>query len=227
MPEKTRAAHSRGGGAGDGATSTLIAPECSGAPSASTARSVPSRSCIALPPDHRRWSPSDATHQRTVRGPSWAGEVGKRLPRAVGPDWRAAVSAEGSPLELAGVAVRDVERAKAAGMPASVRRTDAPAHLVADPAVDAIVEVMGGDEPAGTLVRAALAKGQAVVTANKHLIAEHGPELEAASRAADSPLRFEASVGGGIPVLAPLALDLAPTAWGACGASSTAPPTSS
>ena len=72
-----------------------------------------------------------------------------------------------------------------------------------------IVEVMGGDEPARTLVRAALANGRAVVTANKHLIAHHGPELEAASRAADSPLRFEASVGGGIPVLGPLALDLA------------------
>jgi homoserine dehydrogenase len=80
---------------------------------------------------------------------------------------------------------------------------------VASPDVDVIVEVMGGEEPARTLVLGSLARGRPVVTANKHLLAHHGPELEAAARASDVPLRFEASVGGGIPVLGPLAQDLA------------------
>ena len=137
-----------------------------------------------------------------------AGTVGREVIRALLDRSPRLTPADGSPLVLAGVAVRDVERAKASGIPEALL-TDAPAHLVASPEIDVIVEVMGGDEPARTLVLAALANGRAVVTANKHLLAHHGPDLERASRAADSPLRFEASVAAGIPVLGPLALDLA------------------
>jgi len=137
-----------------------------------------------------------------------AGTVGREVVRAFLEDSPRLRPADGAPLALAGVAVRDIERATAAGIPESLL-TDAPAHLVADPAVDVVVEVMGGDEPARTLVRAALANGRGVVTANKHLLAHHGPELERAARDAGVPLRFEASVAGGIPVLGPLALDLA------------------
>ena len=68
---------------------------------------------------------------------------------------------------------------------------------------------MGGDEPAQTLIAAALSMGKAVVTANKHVIAHHGAELEAIARRTGAALRFEAAVGGGIPVLGPLASDLA------------------
>jgi homoserine dehydrogenase len=117
-------------------------------------------------------------------------------------------AADGSPLELVGVACRDLEKAREAGIPAELL-TDAPAHLVASPDVDIIVELMGGDEPAHTLIAAALTAGKPVVTANKHVIAHHGPELEAVARRADIPLRFEAAVAGGIPVLGPLASDLA------------------
>ena len=87
--------------------------------------------------------------------------------------------------------------------------TDAPAHLVADGGADVIVELMGGDEPAHTLIAAALSMGTPVVTANKHVIAHHGPALEAIARKTGAMLRFEAAVGGGIPVLGPLATDLA------------------
>jgi homoserine dehydrogenase len=114
----------------------------------------------------------------------------------------------GRRLELAGIAVRDVERARERGLPAGLL-TDAPAHLVADPDTDVIVELMGGDEPAHTLIAAALGAGKAVVTANKHVIAHHGAELEAISRRTGAALRFEASVGGGVPVLGPLAAELA------------------
>ena len=68
---------------------------------------------------------------------------------------------------------------------------------------------MGGDEPAHTLIAAALSMGKRVVTANKHVIAHHGPELEAIARRTGAALRFEAAVGGGIPILGPLAADLA------------------
>jgi homoserine dehydrogenase len=71
------------------------------------------------------------------------------------------------------------------------------------------VELMGGDEPARTLIAAALGAGKPVVTANKHVVAHHGPDLEAAARRTGAALRFEAAVGGGIPILGPLATDLA------------------
>jgi homoserine dehydrogenase len=68
---------------------------------------------------------------------------------------------------------------------------------------------MGGREPAGDLVLAALELGKPVVTANKELIASRGPELIAAAERAGVPLLFEASVGGGIPIIRPLAETLA------------------
>src|SRR4029079_11058507 len=68
---------------------------------------------------------------------------------------------------------------------------------------------MGVDEPARTLVAAALAAGKPVVTANKHVVAHHGPDLEAVARQAGVAFRCEAAVAGGIPVLGPLAADLA------------------
>jgi homoserine dehydrogenase len=116
--------------------------------------------------------------------------------------------AGGPRLELAGVATLDPDRARALGVPDDLI-TDAPAHLVAARDTDIVVELMGGLDPARTLVRAALEDGKPVVTANKALLAAHGPELEAIARRSGSALRFEASVGGGIPVLGPLGGDLA------------------
>jgi len=115
---------------------------------------------------------------------------------------------DGARLELVGVADRFMDRVIAAGVPAELV-TDAPANLVADPGVDIIVELLGGDEPARTLIAAALGAGKRVVTANKHVIAQHGPGLEAIARERGGILRFEAAVGGGTPILSPLAADLA------------------
>lgn len=137
-----------------------------------------------------------------------AGTVGREVVRALLDHPDRLCAADGAPLLLAGVACRDLERARRAGIPGELL-TDAPAHLVADPDTDVIVELMGGDEPARTLVAAALAAGKPVVTANKHVIAHHGPALEAIARRAEVALRFEAAVAGGIPVLGPLAADLA------------------
>jgi homoserine dehydrogenase len=137
-----------------------------------------------------------------------AGTVGREVVRGLLERGPARAPAESPSLEVAGVAVRDVERAIAAGIPRSLV-SDAPAHLVAADDIDVIVELMGGDEPARTLIAAALSMGKAVVTANKHVMAHHGAELEANARRTDAQLRFEAAVGAGIPILGPLATDLA------------------
>jgi homoserine dehydrogenase len=118
------------------------------------------------------------------------------------------VTADGPPFVVAAVAVRDVDKARGNGL-SPFLLTDAPAHVVADPDTDVIVELMGGLEPARTLIAAALDAGKPVVTANKSVIAHHGPELEAAARRTGAAFRFEAAVAGGIPVLGPLAADLA------------------
>ncbi|MBI2775646.1 MAG: homoserine dehydrogenase [Chloroflexi bacterium] len=137
-----------------------------------------------------------------------AGTVGAEVVRAILERPESLLAVDGAPIRLAGVAVRDVARAVARGIPETLL-TDAPAHLVADPETDVVVELMGGDEPARTLIAAALAAGKGVVTANKHVLAHHGAVLEAIARGTGAALRFEAAVGGGIPVLGPLALDLA------------------
>ena len=137
-----------------------------------------------------------------------AGTVGGPVVRAFLERPETLAPFDGVPLVLAGVADKFMDRVIARGVPAELV-TDAPAHLVADPDVDVVVELMGGDEPARTLIAAALAAGKAVVTANKHVIAHHGPELEAIAREHGGTLRFEASVGGGTPVLTPLAEGLA------------------
>jgi homoserine dehydrogenase len=75
--------------------------------------------------------------------------------------------------------------------------------------VDVIAEVMGGVEPARTLLLEAIRRGKSVVTANKQLMARHGPELFAEAAGAGVDLRLEASVGGGLPVIQPLRESLA------------------
>jgi homoserine dehydrogenase len=74
-------------------------------------------------------------------------------------------------------------------------------QLLKDPAVDVVVETMGGTGASLQLVRAALEQGKPVATANKNLLAEHGDELFALAAARKLPIGFEASVAGGIPIL--------------------------
>jgi len=137
-----------------------------------------------------------------------AGTVGREVIRGLLEHGDRLCASDGAPLLLTGVACRDLGRARDAGIPADLL-TDAPAHLVAAPETDVVVELMGGDEPARTLIAAALGAGKPVVTANKHVVAHHGPALEAVARQTDTALRFEAAVAGGIPILGPLAADLA------------------
>ncbi len=137
-----------------------------------------------------------------------AGTVGREVVRAFLERSNRLAPADGSPLVLTAVAERSTDRAIASGIPADLL-TDAPAHMLASGDIDLVVETMGGAEPAHTLVAAALAAGKSVVTANKHIVAHHGPELERLARGSGAAFRFEAAVGGGIPLLGPIAQDLA------------------
>ncbi|MCP9939730.1 homoserine dehydrogenase [Synechococcus sp. Cruz CV12-2-Slac-r] len=106
-------------------------------------------------------------------------------------------------LELRQVAVRSLARSLPQGLSQELLCTD-PAAVVANPAVDLVVEVMGGIEPARSLILAAIEAGKAVVTANKAVIARHGAEIAAAAAAKGVYVLMEAAVGGGIPILEPL-----------------------
>lgn len=137
-----------------------------------------------------------------------AGTVGGTLIRRLVDDHEAIALKTGLDLEVVRVAVRDRDKPRSFTLPAGVL-TDDPRDVVSSPDVDLVVEVMGGQEPAGDFVLAALEAGKPVVTANKALIAERGTELIAAAEASGVPLLFEAAVGGGIPIIRPLTETLA------------------
>jgi len=114
----------------------------------------------------------------------------------------------GARLELAGIAVRRPGHRRAAGIDRALLTADAHA-LVSRPDIDIVVEVIGGIEPARSLMLAALKSGRPVVTANKALLAENGAEIFGAAREYGADLYYEASVAGAIPLLRPLRESLA------------------
>ena len=134
------------------------------------------------------------------------GTVGSQVARLILEQSDDLAARIGAPLELVGVAVRDASRARE-GVPAALVTDDA-TSLVARGS-DIVVEVMGGIEPARTLILQAMAAGSSVVTANKALLAADGAALYAAAAANGVDLYFEASVAGAIPLLRPLRESLA------------------
>ena len=109
----------------------------------------------------------------------------------------------GTTIVLQRVAVRDLRKPRDEAVDPALLTDDA-AAVVTDPEVDIVVEAMGGIEPARTLMLEAFRLGKPVVTANKELIAARGEELFDAADAAGVDLKFEAAVGGAIPIVAPL-----------------------
>jgi homoserine dehydrogenase len=114
----------------------------------------------------------------------------------------------GVPLRLAGIADLDIKTNRGVKVPRELLTTDARA-LIHDPSVDVVVELIGGLEPARTFQLEALKAGKPVVTANKAVLSAHGVELAAAAEKAGVALGFEASVGGGIPIIRALRESLA------------------
>lgn len=113
----------------------------------------------------------------------------------------------GAEIVVRRAAVRDLSKPRSVTLPPDLLTTDVDA-VIHDPSVDIVLEVVGGEEPAGTWIRRAIAAGKHVVTANKELMAKRGPELLAEAHAHGLDIMFEASVGGGIPLIAPLRRDL-------------------
>ncbi|MGN6598342.1 MAG: homoserine dehydrogenase [Actinomycetes bacterium] len=134
------------------------------------------------------------------------GVVGAEVARLIQQQGADLAARIGRPLELAGVAVRRLQRRLSKGESATPLDlfTDDPLALVKRDDIDIVVEVVGGIEPARTWILEALRAGKSVVTANKALLAEDGPALYEAADRAGVDLYYEAAVAGAIPILRPL-----------------------
>jgi homoserine dehydrogenase len=136
------------------------------------------------------------------------GSVGSQVVRLLTEQAGDLTARVGAPVRLVGVAVRRIDAAREVVVPDGLLTTDA-AALVARDEVDLVVEVIGGIEPARTLILSALENGASVVTANKALLADDGPMLYEAAEKAGRDLYYEAAVAGAIPILRPLRESLA------------------
>ena len=138
---------------------------------------------------------------RTIRlGLLGCGVVGTGILRLLEENQRSIQQRLGAPLEVRKIAVRDPARPRDAIVPPALLVAD-PQEVVADPEIDIVVEVMGGVDPAESLVRAALESGKHVVTANKALLAEQCDALLELAEARGVDLYFEAAVAGGVPII--------------------------
>ena len=135
-----------------------------------------------------------------------AGNIGSAVVAALANGADRYTSRVGRPLELRRVLVRDTARARDGVRPEQI--TDSLDDVLADAGTQIVVEIMGGEEPARSYIEASLKSGRHVVTANKEVIAKHGAALLQLAHDHSVRLLYEASVGGGIPLIAPLSRDL-------------------
>ncbi len=139
--------------------------------------------------------------QKTLRvGMLGCGVVGSEVARLIGANQKDLTARSGAKLELVKIGVRNLARPNVAK---DLLTTDLES-IVKDKNIDLIIEVIGGIEPARTLILEAFANGKSVVTANKALLAKHGAELFAAADKNGVDLYYEAAVAGAIPILRPL-----------------------
>lgn len=129
------------------------------------------------------------------------GNVGAQVARILIEDAEALAARTGARLELTGIAVRTLDAPRDVELPRELFTTDADT-LVKD--ADLVIELMGGIEPARTLILAAIENGASVVTGNKALLAQDGPTLYEAADKAGVQLSYEAAVAGAIPILRPI-----------------------
>jgi homoserine dehydrogenase len=144
-----------------------------------------------------------STHGLVRVGVLGCGNVGAALVRALELNADLITQRSGIRLEVARVAVHNLAKERDVDFAPGVLTNDADA-VVTDPNVDVVVEVIGGVEPARSLMLTALKAAKPVITANKELLANFGGELFEAAETAGVDLLFEASVAGGIPLMRPL-----------------------
>ena len=141
---------------------------------------------------------------RTLRvGLLGCGTVGTAVTRLLHDHREDIARRAGCRLEVWKIAVRDPSKRREVPVHPSAFTAD-PMEVVDDPVIDIVCELMGGSEPAGSLILAAFDRDKPVVTANKELLSTRGRELFDASDAKGLDLYFEAAVGGGIPLVRPL-----------------------
>ena len=136
------------------------------------------------------------------------GNVGAALVTLLDERRDAVAARTGLELEITRIAVRSTAKDRGLRIDPSVFCTGA-ADIVTDPEIDIVVEVIGGIEPARSLLHDAIAAGKPVVTGNKELLANHGAQLFAAADDAGVDMLFEAAVAGAIPLIRPLRESLA------------------
>lgn len=137
------------------------------------------------------------------------GTVGSGLARILDMNGDRIARRVGRRIEIKTVLVRDLQKKRAFETGPDVTFTDDPARLIDDPEISIVVELMGGIDAAKTLITDAFNAKKHVVTANKHLLAEYGPELFALAAKRQCGLLFEASCAGGIPIVQTLKESLA------------------
>lgn len=113
----------------------------------------------------------------------------------------------GSPLEIKGILERDPAKGPRLNIEPGLLTTEAQ-EIINNPEIDIVIEALGGDSPAWEYIRDAILTGKHVVTANKEVMAKHGVELLTLAAEHEVNLLYEASVGGGIPLISPLKQDL-------------------
>lgn len=134
------------------------------------------------------------------------GTVGAQVASRLLADPDELASRVGARLDVVGIAVRDPKAKRSVSLPAELLTTDAESLVVS---ADIVVELIGGIEPARSLILRALESGADVITANKALLAAHGPELFDAANKVGAQLYYEAAVAGAIPIIRPLRDSLA------------------
>ncbi len=135
------------------------------------------------------------------------GVVGSGVARALSQKSDSLASQIGANVRLKSVLVRDKSKRRSFEIPQNLF-SDNFDEILERTDIDIVVEVMGGEHPALEFILAALESGKHVVTANKEVMAKHGPDIFAAARRKDVRVLFEASVAGGTPVVSPLMRDL-------------------
>ncbi len=144
---------------------------------------------------------------RTVKiGLLGLGVVGSAVAKAIVED-RGMADRSGVKLEVGKAAVRDLSKKRSVELSSDLLTTDS-SEVVNHPDIEIVVELMGGENPAFELISQALSSGKHVVTANKEVLAKRGNELLAAAAGSGTQLIYEASVGGGIPILSTISNDL-------------------
>lgn len=135
-----------------------------------------------------------------------AGSVGSQVARLLLEQSDELAQRAGAHLELVGIAVRNLDAPRDAELPAELYTTDAESLILG---ADIVIELMGGVEPARSYILQALRSGADVVTGNKALLAQRGPEIFAAAEQVGGAVRYEAAVAGAIPIIRPLRESLA------------------